>query len=167
LKDTILGSIISYDGILLGAENPGDINMRYEGETNLNDAIAVIMFPLPSPTNYALLANLITILSHIYSCVLVITGGFIKNLPHIVEDLRLANKKNIYVYDIGSKLPSRSEPTHLFMKLFIYIKIQVGLIEAVIKLRNLFKVALLFIGIPHMLSVIILLRLLNKKIVIY
>jgi len=132
-----------------------------------SDTVAVFMFPLPSPTNYALLANLVTILSHVYSKVIVVTGGIIKNLPHILDDLRLANKKNIYIYDIGSKLPSRSESAFLFMKLFIYIKIQTGLIGAAIKLRDLFKVALMFIGIPHMLPVITLLRLLNKKIIIY
>jgi hypothetical protein len=132
-----------------------------------SDTVAVFMFPLPSPTNYALLANLVTILSHVYSTVIVVTGGIIKNLPHILDDLRLANKKNIYIYDIGSKLPSRSELAFLFIKLFTYIRIQTGLIGAAIKLRNLFKVALLFIGIPHMLPVITLLRLLNKRIIVY
>jgi len=132
-----------------------------------SNTIAVFTFPLPSLANYALVANLVTILSHVYSRVIVVTGGLIQNLPHILDDLRLANKKNIYVYDIGSKLPSRSVSASLFMKLFIYIKIQIGLMVALIKLRNLFKVALLFIGIPHLLPVILLLRLLNKKTIVY
>jgi hypothetical protein len=153
--------------VLLGTESVGDINLKQEGVTPLNDAITVIMFPLPSPTNYALLANLITILSHVYSHVLVITGGFIENLPHVIEDLRLANKGNIYVYDIGSKLSSRSSTVPFFAKLFTYIKIQINLIGAIIKLHNLFKVALLFIGVPHMLPVTILLRMFNKKIIVY
>jgi hypothetical protein len=131
------------------------------------DTIAVFTFPLPSPTNYALLASLVTILSHVYSRVVVVTGGLIRNLPHILDDLRLANKRNIYVYDIGSKLPSRSEKTLLFVKLVTYVKIQVGLIASVIKLRNLFKTSLLFIGIPHLLPTVILLRLLKKRIIIY
>jgi hypothetical protein len=136
-------------------------------QDNPGDTIAVFMFPLPSPTNYVLLANLVTILSHVYSRVIVITGGIIKNLSHILDDLRLANKKNIYIYDIGSKLPSRSGKASFFIKLVIYIKIQISLIVGAIKLRRLFKTSLLFIGIPHLLSIVILLRLLNKVIVIY
>jgi hypothetical protein len=136
-------------------------------QDNPSDTIAVFMFPLPSPTNYALLASLVTILSNVYLRVIVVTGGLTKNLPHILDDLRLANKKNVYIYDVGSKLPSRSGKAHLFAKLVIYIKIQIGLIVGVIKLHSLFKTSLLFIGIPHLLPVIILLRLLKKRIVIY
>jgi hypothetical protein len=136
-------------------------------QSNPDDTITIFMFPLPSPTNYALLANLVTILSHVYSRVIVVTGGLTKNLPHILDDLRPANRKNIYIYDIGSKLPSRSEKVSSFIKLVIYIKIQIGLIVGAIKLRRLFKTSLVFIGIPHMLPIVILLRLLNKVIIIY
>jgi hypothetical protein len=125
------------------------------------------MFPLPSPTNYTLLASLVTILSNVYLRVIIVTGGLTKNLPHILDDLRLANKKNVYIYDLGSKLPRRSEKALLIAKLVIYIKIQIGLIVGVIKLHSLFKTSLLFIGIPHLLPIIILLRLLRKRIIIY
>lgn len=136
-------------------------------QDNPSDTIAVFMFPLPSPTNYTLLASLVTILSNVYLRVIIVTGGLTKNLPHILDDLRLANKKNVYIYDLGSKLPRRSEKALLIAKLVIYIKIQIGLIVGVIKLRSLFKTSLLFIGIPHLLPVIILLRLLRKRIIIY
>jgi len=136
-------------------------------QDNPSDTIAVFMFPLPSPTNYTLLASLVTILSNVYLRVIIVTGGLTKNLPHILDDLRLANKKNVYIYDLGSKLPRRSEKALLIAKLVIYIKIQIGLIVGVIKLRSLFKTSLLFIGIPHLLPIIILLRLLRKRIIIY
>jgi len=93
-----------------------------------SDTVAVFMFPLPSPTNYTLLASLVTILSNVYSRGIIVTGGLTKNLPYILDDLRLANKKNVYIYDLGSKLPRRSEKALLIAKLVIYIKIQKGLI---------------------------------------
>jgi len=134
---------------------------------NSNSTIAVFSFPLPSQSNYALLANLVTILSHIYSRVIVVTGDFISILPHIIDDLRLANKSRIFIYDLRVKLPSRDEYVPFIIKLFIYIKIQVNIITASIKLRNIIRFALFFIGIPHMLPVILLLRLMKKRTIVY
>jgi len=132
-----------------------------------SDTIAVFSFPLPSPSNYALLANLVTILSHVYSRAIIVTGNFISTLPHVIDDLRLANKSNILIYDLRAKLPVRDKYVPLTIKLLTYIKIQLNLIAATIKLCNMFEIALLFIGIPHMLPIILLLRLMRKRIIVY
>ena len=134
---------------------------------NSSDTIAIFSFPLPSQSNYALLANLVTILSHVYSRVITVTGDFISALPYVIEDLRLANKNHIFIYDLRVKLPSRDEYVPFITKLFIYIKIQVNIITASIKLHDMIRAALFFIGIPHMLPVILLLRLMRKKIIVY
>jgi hypothetical protein len=134
------------------------------------DTIAVFMFPLPSPTNYALLASLIAILSRVYARVIVVTGGFIRHMPQVSGNLRFSNKKAVFVYDIKYKLPSRSgENTEfsLCSKVLIYVKIQVRFLVAVLKLASSFKTALFFIGILHMFHILILLRLLRKKIILY
>jgi len=140
-----------------------DYNTRFVAE----NTIAVFSFPLPSPTNYSLLANLVTILSHVYHRVIIVTGNFVKQLPFLMDDLRLSNKKRVLVYDIGCKLPQRSDKTPLFKKLFIYIKIHIGFKVAIIRLHSDFRTALLFIGLPHMFPIALILKLLRKKIVVY
>jgi|GEM_PF-3971834 len=132
-----------------------------------DNTIAIFSFPLPSLTNYSLLANLATIISHIYPRVIIFTGNFIKHLPLIIDDLRLSNKKNIQIYDFKYKLFSRDNPTSLLTRFFVYIKIQASFIVAVLKLHSKFRTALFFIGIPHMLPSLIFLRLLGKKIILY
>lgn len=132
-----------------------------------SNSIAVFSYPLPSPTNYALLASLVTILSYIYKYVIVITGNFIENLPNVSNYLELSNKKAIYIFDIRCKLPPRNSQTSLIIKLFIYLKIQVNLLVAILKLHSIFDTVIFFIGISHMLFMLIFLRLLKKKIVLY
>jgi hypothetical protein len=139
------------------------LNIKFD----MNNTIAVFSFPLPSPTNYSLLANLATILSHIYPCVIIITGNFTRHLSSIVDDLRLSNKKHIYVYDFKYRLFSRDIQVPLLVKFFVYLKIQISFIVAILKLHSAFRIALFFIGIPHMLFPIIILRLLKKKIILY
>jgi hypothetical protein len=136
-------------------------------EFDVDSTIAIFSFPLPSPTNYSLLANLVTILSHVYPRVIIFTGNFTRHLRFIIDDLRLSNKKHIYVYDFKHKLFSRDSQTSLLTKFFVYIKIQVSFIVAVLKLHSTFGMALFFIGIPHMLPLLVILRLLGKKIILY
>ncbi|UNQ73154.1 hypothetical protein [Infirmifilum sp. NZ] len=131
------------------------------------DTIAVFTFPLPSPTNYALLANLATILSWVYKRVIIITGSFVSHLPDIIGDLKYSNKKSIYVYDFKYKLPPRGGNASVLTKFFAYVRIQLSFIVAVLKLRSNFNTALFFIGVPDMLMVLIILRLLRKKVVVY
>lgn len=136
-------------------------------EFDPKNTIAVFTYPLPSPTNYALLANLVTILSWVYAHVIIFTGNFVAHLPEIIDDIRLSNKKALYVYDIGYKLPPRSSKVSIITRLFIYIKIQLSFITAILKLHSKFKVALFFVGVPDMLIMLIILRLFKKRIVVY
>jgi len=129
------------------------------------DSIAIFTFPLPSPTNYALLANLVTILSHVYARVIVITGGLIKHIHEVIDEI--AHSNNVYIYDIGLKLPLRDYKSPLIVKVFTYVKIQVKFLFAALKFRSEFETALFFIGIPHMFFILLILRLLKKKIVVY
>jgi len=134
--------------------------MKKQG--NSSGTIAVFSFPLPSRSNYALLANLATILSHVYDKVIIVTGDLISAFPHIIDDLKPANKSRIFIYDLRVKLPSRDRYVPFITKLFIFIKIQVYIVTASIRLSNMIKSALFFIGIPHMLPLILLLRLMKK-----
>lgn len=133
---------------------------------NIEDTIAVFAFPLPSPSNYVLLANLMTILSHLYTRVIVVAGGITKYFKEVISETMHA-KNNIYICDIGLKLPQREYEISRVKRVLTYIKIQIRLISIALKISPGFRVALFFIGIPHLLIVIVLLRLLRKRLMVY
>lgn len=112
-----------------------------------------------------MLVNLATILSHVYTRVIVITGGLTKYIQEVMDEI--AHSNNVYIYDVGLKLPPRDYKTSLMIKVFTYIKIQVKFLSATLKFCSEFKTALFFIGIPHMFFVLLILRLFKKKVIVY
>ena len=132
----------------------------------IRTSVAISTFPLPSPTNYALLCNLIVILSKLVSPVYVVTGGLTLYKNYIKELLDYA-PCNTFICDIKMKMIERSTAASPLKCILIYILVQLKMLVCFIKVLPKVDVVIFFIGVPHMLPLIVLAKIFKKRIIYY
>ncbi len=126
--------------------------------------IIVVSFPLPSPTNYMLLASLLVVLSHVYDRIHVVAGGLPRSLSALRELVYGKRGRGaIMIYDAGIYMERRGRGAAK------YLVIQARI--AAMTLRALARApgapVLFFIGIPHMVHLLLLARIAGRKTVYY